>query len=141
MLSKLLPKLNMPFIWLLLISIIVFGYMRIQNLSYKLEVEQDKTDKLTNQISNLNDSYKKFSEDIKNDISSQKIILEILNSDRAKNTKELEELRKKFNQSSSGERRNLDLIIENKPTLLERRINDATKKVGEEIENSTNYTN
>jgi ribosomal protein L16 Arg81 hydroxylase len=115
--------------------------MRIQNLSYKLEVEQDKTDKLTNQISNLNDSYKKFSEDIKNDISSQKIILEILNSDRAKNTKELEELRKKFNQSSSGERRNLDLIIENKPTLLERRINDATKKVGEEIENSTNYTN
>lgn len=141
MLKAILSKFNMPLIWTIIVSIMVVGYMRIDNLSIKLDNEKQRSEQLEEKVTQIAKSYNEFSMQVSRDILDQKNITSVIKEGQEKNRKELEQLRDTFNYSADGSVRDIEKIIEKKPTLLQRRINDATKVVGQEIQQISNYNN
>ena len=131
----------MPLIWAIIVSIMVVGYMRIDNLSIKLDNEKQRSEQLEEQVEKIAKSYNEFSRQVNRDITDQRNITSVIKEGQEKNRKELEQLRDTFNYSADGSVRDIEKIIEKKPTLLQRRINDATKVVGQEIQQISNYNN
>ena len=131
----------MPLIWAIIVSIMVVGYMRIDNLSIKLDNEKQRSEQLEEKVTQIAKSYNEFSMQVSRDIADQKNITRVIKEGQEKNRKELEQLRDTFNYSADGSVRDIEKIIEKKPTLLQRRINDATKVVGQEIQQISNYNN
>lgn len=131
----------MPLIWAIIVSIMVVGYMRIDNLTIRLDNEKQRSEQLEEKVTQIAKSYNEFSMQVSRDIADQKNITSVIKEGQEKNKKELEQLRDTFNYSADGSNRNIEEIIEKKPTLLQRRINDATKVVGQEIQQISNYNN
>ena len=46
MLKAILSKFNMPLIWAIIVSIMVVGYMRIDNLTIRLDNEKQRSEQL-----------------------------------------------------------------------------------------------
>lgn len=141
MLKAILSKFNMPLIWAIIVSIMVVGYMRIDNLTIRLDNEKQRSEQLEEKVTQIAKSYNEFSMQVSRDIADQKNITSVIKEGQEKNRKELEQLRDTFNYSADGSVRDIEKIIEKKPTLLQRRINDATKVVGQEIQHISNYNN
>lgn len=131
----------MPLIWAIIVSIMVVGYMRIDNLTIRLDNEKQRSEQLEEKVTQIAKSYNEFSMQVSRDIADQKNITSVIKEGQEKNKKELEQLRDTFNYSADGSIRDIEEIIEKKPTLLQRRINDATKVVGQEIQQISNYNN
>ena len=127
-----LPKLPFPSIPYWVYAVVIFIVLLISYYMFT----QNKIDNL-----NKNNGTLKLSESI-----STKTVEVIENNSKvqAENTKELNEKR---NETSLESDKLKDIIIEHdltrlsnaKPTLIEKRINNATKKVFDDIEKITDY--
>lgn len=128
---------NIP-IYLIIIGVGIYGYLRIEALKSEndaLAAEYvnvaDKNEKLASDLT-------KFMDGVNRDLSAQKRINNTIERVNEENRSRIDELQDTFNKKANGEPRDLDKIAKAKPTLLERRINDATKKVFDDIEEFSN---
>lgn len=140
MLSAILSKINGPLIWVVIAAVIVVGWMRIDKLNLKLEIEEKENARISANYEALASNYSEFSAKVSKDLKEQKELASAIQDQQRKNRDELVELRNTFNYKGNGAARDMDKIIESKPTLLEKKINDATKKVGAEIESISDYS-
>lgn len=137
---NLLSKINAPLIWVVLASILIFGYMRIDSLSNELSYQEQINSTLRQDVEKFESSLDRMTTRLNLDLMEQRRVTQELADNFVSNRNEINELHKTFTYSASGERRDLERIAIGRPTLLERRINDATKEVGKEIETVTDYT-
>lgn len=121
----------------LIMSLIIIGlgmYIKIQ--SSRIETLNEKLDAATTTIV----SYEKERSTIENNLKEQKKIDKKIVEKKEDNTKKVETLRDTLDKKANGEKRDLDNIANRKTTLLEKLINDATKEVGINITNVTDYS-
>lgn len=137
---NLLSKINTPLIWVVLASVIIFGYMRIDNLNNQVAYQEELNQSLIQDVSAIEGRYDRMETRFNIDLKEQRKVSQDLVDSFVRNRKQINDLHNTFNYSASGQRRDLERIAIGRPTLLERRINDATKEVGKEIENVTDYT-
>lgn len=128
---------NIP-IYLIIIAVGFYGNMRIEAL-------KAENDALAAEYVNVADKNEKLASDltsfmagVKTDITDQKRISDNIEKINTENRSRMKELQETFNTKANGEPRDLDKIAKAKPSLLERRINDATKKVFDDIEEYSN---
>lgn len=138
--KSIISRLNIPIIWLLLVGIIGYGYMKIDNLSIQLAVEQKSVITLSDNLENVTRFHKATIDEISSNLKEQIQITNTLSDKYYKNSQALHKLSKTFTQSSNEQPRKLETIATVKPTLLQRKINDATKTVGRKIENATTHS-
>lgn len=135
-----LKKVNSPLLWVVVASVIMFGYMRLDSLSTQLEYQQAMNLQLEQDLNSVVRQYDSMLSRIGADLLEQRNITQGLYDNFRDNNRQLNELERTFNYTASGLRRDLERIAIARPTLLQRRINDATKEVGIDIESITDYT-
>ena len=124
---------NLP-VYLIIIAVGVYGYMRIDALkaendalATEYKVVADKNERLAADLTRFMDS-------VTRDIKEQRVITQNLQKVDRDNQNRIKELQDTFTTKANGQSRDIDKIARAKPALLERRINDATKKIFDEIE-------
>lgn len=125
-------------VYLIIGSVLVYGYFRIdalksdnENLETQVETAIDANESLKTRMTN-------FENTVMRDLNQQQEISEQIEESNRRNALRMDEIYDTFNISADGSERDLEALSIAKPGLIERRINDATLEVFENVEeNST----
>lgn len=125
----------------ILAGVFFIGYMMIQNLQEdKVQLQNDMENlnqKYEQSIQNFNELDKKFENftiKVQRDLQEQNEIITNIEDVRDVNEERYSELYDTFNISADGSERDLHEIINEKPELLENKINEGTQDVGDAFE-------
>ena len=74
----------MPLIWAIIVSIMVVGYMRIDNLTIRLDNEKQRSEQLEEKVTQIAKSYNEFSMQVSRDITEQRNITSVIKEGQEK---------------------------------------------------------
>lgn len=121
-----------------LVGSYIYMYNMIGVYKDRTELYIDRYDELKTEQQRLVDHIEENSKKISSNLNEQNTIRILVDKQRLEYTERFNNLNTTFNYSSSGERRDLEKLALSKPLMIERRINDASNKVGTEIQNISN---
>lgn len=131
-------------VYLIIGLVLVYGYYRITLLESQKETLEEKNGNLVEKVEERTEKYndlvidvEQFKKEVNENLAQQRRINEDLSNERIKNREKLSDLRSKFNETSGGKQRDFENLAREKPNLIEKRINDATRELGNEIEQIT----
>lgn len=116
-----------------------YMHNKIDLLEESNSLYTERYDELKTQQKTILDNVEKNSKKIMSNLQQQSDIRQSLSQQQQEYNKRLGELQQTFNYTSSGERRDLEKLALSKPLMIERRINDASNKIGKELQNISNY--
>lgn len=129
---------------LLLIAVFYFGFTTIQGLNQQIGKLEADNQAFQASILALSQSYDKLNSDVSSDLDEQQRFNKQLRDLVSSNTKQSSELKDMFDKNSKDTNANisrLERLLNEKPSLMEKRINDATQKVFDELEEISDYEN
>lgn len=129
---------------LLLIAVFYFGFTTIQGLNQQIGKLEADNQAFQASILALSQSYDKLNSDVSSDLDEQQRFNKQLRDLVSSNTKQSSELKDMFDKNSKNTNANisrLELLLNEKPSLMEKKINDATQKVFDELEEISDYEN
>lgn len=121
-----------------LVGSYIYMYNMIAVYKDRTELYINRFDELKIEQHRLVEHIDSNSKKISSNLNEQNTIRILVDKQRLEYTEIFNNLNKTFNYSSSGERRDLEKLALSKPLMIERRINDASNKVGTEIQNISN---
>lgn len=131
-------------VYLVIAGIVAFGWFRITLLQSQNETLNERNSNLNDQVENLTIRYndlvediEEFKDNIREDLEDQQAIRRRIDQIDRENRRRIDEIRQIFGTTASGDERDIERIALERPTLLERRINDATREIGREIERAS----
>lgn len=141
--SRLLISILQKFYPLILVLVVgVYGYWRIHTLENNLERSDNQLRQVTSQYEvlveryeNLGDRFEKFSRDVQEDLAEQREVRSRISNMEREYQEEFNALRETFERDARGNRRDMDAIIDARPSHLEMIINNATRGIRDEFEN------
>lgn len=127
---------------ILILGIAGYGYWKIQSLESELDHKDNQLRQMIGQQEVLSERYEalgnefeQFSTQVKEDLSDQVEVRQRINDLEREYQREFDELKNTFERDARGNPRDIDAIIDRRPTHLERLINDATRGIRDEFEN------
>lgn len=129
---------NIP-IFLIIAGIVTFGWLRIKYLEAENNNLHNQVTTVAQKYNDLATSVEKFKKQISNDLIQQQAINDKIDKIKKDSDKKINKLYNEFNYSKNGNKRNMENIAKQKPGLLQWSINNATKKVGKEIQNYSDF--
>jgi len=127
-------------VYIIIALVIIAGYYRIdalKNENAKLETEVENVVEENNKIAQQMVS---FQNQVQDDLIEQKQFADEMREANKRNNQAISDLYDTFNTSADGSERDLEALTVAKPGLIERRINDATKKVFDNVEKNSNIS-
>ena len=121
-------------VYLIVAGIVVLGYFRIQALQSENALLEGQVEEVVEKNNNLERQMTNFRAQVVRDLNQQQEYAEDVREANERNNRIISELYETFNTSADGSERDLEAITEAKPGLIENRINDATKKVFDDVE-------
>lgn len=129
---------------LLLVAVFYFGFTTIQGLNEEIGKLKEKNETFQASIIALSTSYDNLNTNVTSDLSEQQKFNNQLRELVSKNSKESSNLKDMFEKNKANSDQSfsrLERLINAKPTLMEKRINDASSKVLDELEEISDYEN
>jgi len=127
-------------VYLIIGSVLVYGYFRIEALKSEREVLETQIQVVEDKNEKLGKQFTDFKTQVIGDLDEQRRISQRVAEANERNTKQLGELYDTFNTSADGSERDLEALSIAKPGLIENRINKATKEVFDNVENNSNFS-
>ena len=121
-----------------LVGSYIYMYNMIGVYKDRTELYINRFDELKIEQQRLEEHIESNSKKISSNLNEQNTIRILVDKQRLEYTERFNNLNTTFSYSSSGERRDLEKLALSKPLMIERRINDASNKVGTEIQNISN---
>ena len=117
----------------------VYGYFRIDALKSENDLLENQVEEVVTANENLERSMNEFRTQVVSDLNKQQQYATEIRESNERNNQIISELYETFNTSADGSERDLEALSEAKPGLIERRINDATKKVFDDVEKNSSF--
>ena len=125
--------------YLIIGSVLVYGYFRIDALKSENDLLENQVEEVVTANENLERSMNEFRTQVVSDLNKQQQYATEIRESNERNNQIISELYETFNTSADGSERDLEALSEAKPGLIERRINDATKKVFDDVEKNSSF--
>jgi len=119
--------------------VLVYGYFRIDALKSENDLLENQVEEVVTANENLERSMNEFRTQVVSDLNQQQQYATEIRESNERNNQIISELYETFNTSADGSERDLEALSEAKPGLIERRINDATKKVFDDVEKNSSF--
>lgn len=126
-------------VYLIIGSVLVYGYFRIDALKSENDLLENQVEEVVTANENLERSINEFRTQVVSDLNQQQQYATEIRESNERNNQIISELYETFNTSADGSERDLEALSEAKPGLIERRINDATKKVFDDVEKNSSF--
>lgn len=126
-------------VYLIIGSVLVYGYFRIDALKSENDLLESQVEEVVTANQNLERDMNEFRNQVVRDLNQQEQYANEIRESNERNNQIISELYETFNTSADGTERDLEALSEAKPGLIERRINDATKKVFDDVEKNSNF--
>lgn len=126
-------------VYLIIGSVLVYGYFRIDALKSENDLLENQVEEVVTANENLERSMNEFRTQVVSDLNKQQQYATEIRESNERNNQIISELYETFNTSADGSERDLEALSEAKPGLIERRINDATKKVFDDVEKNSSF--
>lgn len=126
-------------VYLIIGSVLVYGYFRIDALKSENDLLENQVEEVVTANENLERSMNEFQTQVVSDLNKQQQYATEIRESNERNNQIISELYETFNTSADGSERDLEALSEAKPGLIERRINDATKKVFDDVEKNSSF--
>jgi len=126
-------------VYLIIGSVLVYGYFRIDALKSENDLLENQVEEVVTANENLERSMNEFRTQVVSDLNQQQQYATEIRESNERNNQIISELYETFNTSADGSERDLEALSEAKPGLIERRINDATKKVFDDVEKNSSF--
>jgi L-rhamnose mutarotase len=126
-------------VYLIIGAVLVYGYFRIDALKSENDLLENQVEQVVTANQNLERDMNEFRSQVVRDLGKQQQYADEIRESNERNNQIISELYETFNTSADGTERDLEALSEAKPGLIERRINDATKKVFDDVEKNSNF--
>jgi len=126
-------------VYLIIGAVLVYGYFRIDALKSENDLLESQVEEVVTANQNLERDMNEFRNQVVRDLNQQEQYATEIRESNERNNQIISELYETFNTSADGTERDLEALSEAKPGLIERRINDATKKVFDDVEKNSNF--
>ena len=126
-------------VYLIIGSVLVYGYFRIDALKSENDLLESQVEEVVTANENLERDMNEFRNQVVRDLNQQEQYATEIRESNERNNQIISELYETFNTSADGTERDLEALSEAKPGLIERRINDATKKVFDDVEKNSSF--
>jgi L-rhamnose mutarotase len=126
-------------VYLIIGSVLVYGYFRIDALKSENDLLESQVEEVVSANKKLERSMNEFRNQVVRDLNQQEQYVNDIRESNERNNQIISELYETFNTSADGSERDLEALSEAKPELIERRINDATKKVFDDVEKNSSF--
>lgn len=126
-------------VYLIIGSVLVYGYFRIDALKSENDLLENQVEQVVSANEKLERNMNEFRNQVVRDLNQQEQYANEIRESNERNNQIISELYETFNTSADGSERDLEALSEAKPGLIERRINDATKKVFDDVEKNSSF--
>lgn len=126
-------------VYLIIGSVLVYGYFRIDALKSENELLENQVEEVVAANENLERNMNQFRAQVVQDLKQQELYANEIRESNVRNNEIISELYETFNTSADGSERDLVALSEAKPELIEKRINDATEKVFNNVEENSSF--
>ena len=126
-------------VYLIIGAVLVYGYYRIDALKAENDLLENQVEQVVEKNNRIANEFINFKNQVVNDLNEQKEMTARVNEVTTRNKKQMGELYDTFNTSASGKERDLEALSIAKPNLIESRVNDATKKVFDNVEKNSSF--
>ena len=126
-------------VYLIIGAVLVYGYFRIDALKSENDLLENQVEQVVTANENLEKDMNEFRAQVVRDLNQQEQYATEIRESNERNNQIISELYDTFNTSADGTERDLEALSEAKPGLIERRINDATKKVFDDVEKNSSF--
>ncbi len=126
-------------VYLIIGSVLVYGYFRIDALKSENDLLESQVEEVVSANEKLERNMNEFRNQVVRDLNQQEQYANEIRESNERNNQIISDLYETFNTSADGSERDLEALSEAKPGLIERRINDATKKVFDDVEKNSSF--
>lgn len=135
-----LKKFKLQIIFVAIIALVFYlGFTTISEQNRIIGELQTKNQTLTTTVTEIRENVKEVTDSIKRDLDDQKRFNQQLRDIAEKNNTAIKKMDDMFNKPTGESVRRFRKLVEAKPSLMERRINQATQKLGISLEDSSTY--